>query len=454
MRTHWLVTQILWRYIVVLVSVCSTYSLTALSDDSEFSDNNWSAGFPRHTGDSTKQLCSSAKQPQEDATVLLQGRKIHVERISEHDPEEQSQPGELLALNKFTALLALSQRGSAAAHLVTRLRSMQHSMLSFLSSEAVAGKVSRPVSLSTWLIASLVIFLGILTCGVFVPAILEFNSDEKNIVRSAEDKQPRRASRDAGSSVFMPSPQQTRHSGSIGSLMQPVVRTSSLEHPAVGRSPLPTSETFQPALSPLQTMASILGTGQTPQLLQRELHLPPPLAPSLVLPVCEARFAVPMIELAQLTGQGELGIVGLSGNLLLRVAVRNVGKRRAIEISMPEASTAPRATIGPSLNDINKPDDGFMEIRGLKGAFYGTLEVRTHGASYVTKDGEVIMTIDGDTETLCLTIETGQGLPLASVRCDGEFGETDHLAIRVEPGVDTVLVLACVFAVLLLSPPM
>jgi len=183
---------------------------------------------------------------------------------------------------------------------------------------------------------------------------------------------------------------------------------------------------------------------------------PPPLCPTLVMPVCEARFGVPMYELAQLSVEGELNIVGLSGNPLLRAVVRKIGNARTLEISMPEQNSAPRATISPSTMELaghGQQGSRALEIRGMRGSFYGLLEMRNSGACFVIKDGQTVLTIDGDAESLQLSIKSSVGLQLASVRCSAEpFGGVDHVEIRVEPGVDTVLVLAVVLAVLLLSP--
>lgn len=181
--------------------------------------------------------------------------------------------------------------------------------------------------------------------------------------------------------------------------------------------------------------------------------LPPPLCPTLVLPVCEARFGVRLYDLAQVSSEGALNIVGLSGNQLLRAAVRTSGSRRTLEISMPEAGSAPRATVGPPMQEYTtEASTRVLEIRGFKGAFYGTLEMRQSGACYVTQSGRTIMAIDGETDSLQLTIKSYTGQALASVRCSNEpFGGVDHVEVRVEPGVDPVLILSCVLAVLLLS---
>lgn len=177
------------------------------------------------------------------------------------------------------------------------------------------------------------------------------------------------------------------------------------------------------------------------QLAPLSKQAPPPLCPTLVMPVCEARFGVPMKELAGTTTEGTLNIVGLSGNPLLRAVL----KKKSLEICMPEKNSAPRATIAPSAGD------GY-EIRGMKGSFYGYLRVQPTGKCYVVKDGQTVLLLDGDTEILSLSVKSGLGQQLASVRCSAEpFGGVEHVEIRVEPGVDTVLVLAVVLGVLLLS---
>lgn len=179
---------------------------------------------------------------------------------------------------------------------------------------------------------------------------------------------------------------------------------------------------------------------------------PPPLCPTLVMPVCEARFGVPMQELANITGgpEGEIGIVGLSGNPLLRAVLRaDSSQQRFLEIRMPEKNSAPRSTVGPASPNLGRS----LEIRGMKDAYYGILEMRQSGPCYVIKDGQSVLVIDGDTDNLQLGVKSGAGSQLASVRCCAEpFGGVEHVEIRVEPGVDTVLILAVVLGVLLLSP--
>jgi hypothetical protein len=157
-------------------------------------------------------------------------------------------------------------------------------------------------------------------------------------------------------------------------------------------------------------------------------------------------------DLAQMSLEGELGIVGLSGSTLLRAAVKTVGSQRTLEISLPEANSfpvaAPCATVGSA-----EPGARSFDLRGLNGAYYGTLEVRRSGGCYVVRDGITVIIIDGTLDGPHLTIQSGQGIALASTRVSTDlFGGEEYVEVRVEPGVDIVLVLSCVLAALILSP--
>lgn len=207
----------------------------------------------------------------------------------------------------------------------------------------------------------------------------------------------------------------------------------------------------QPSQPPTQiTVPSVLSLPSRPQLAPLSKQAPPALCPTLVMPVCEARFGVPMNDVARLGVEGEISIVGLSGNPLLRARLQlDRNRQRTLEICMPERNSAPRATIAPYSGGDSS---GGYEIRGMKGSFYGFLHMQTTGTCYVVKDGQTVLLLDGDTEALQLAVKSGAGAQLASVRCSAEpFGGVDHVEIRVEPGVDTVLVLAVVLGVLLLS---
>jgi hypothetical protein len=169
------------------------------------------------------------------------------------------------------------------------------------------------------------------------------------------------------------------------------------------------------------------------------------------MPNCEARFGIPMYQIAEVTkdGHGELTVVGITIDPLLRAVVKKVGNSRTLEISMPERNSLPRATLTTSKQGGNSKT---LQIHGTQG-FYGTLEMASNGACSVVKNGVTVLYIDGQAEELHLLLKSGAGVKLADVRCSAEpFGGVDHVEIRIEPGIDTVLILAVVLAVLLLSP--
>jgi hypothetical protein len=196
---------------------------------------------------------------------------------------------------------------------------------------------------------------------------------------------------------------------------------------------------------------------------------PPLLCPALALPVVEAHFEIPMYALRQCSASdGEFTIVGISGNPTFLAAVRKKGEMRMLEVCLPGKKTAPCASITPmaqEVYDIATPRpgheaenrSGVCEIRGMHGALYGTIEMHDTGACYVVKDDQRVLTLHGEERRSQISIKSSVGLELACAKCLATApGSKDHLEdrvhIRIEPGVDAVLMLSLVLAVLLLSP--
>merc|ERR1719498_2174341 len=96
-----------------------------------------------------------------------------------------------------------------------------------------------------------------------------------------------------------------------------------------------------------------------------------------------------------------------------------------------------------------------LEIRGARGVFYGTLEMLSlldGGVCCVVKDGKTVLKVDSGSANMALSVKSNNGTKLASISCSSEaFNGVDHIEIRVQVGVDTVLVLSVLLAVLLLS---
>jgi hypothetical protein len=424
---------------------------------------------------------TSVRQPL-DLTSLLQGLRVHVEFNSLQDkdlPETQTKQESGMIPRESDGPTPL--KGVLAQHATPEAEVSDISLVSLSGGQGVThqaaatiGEASAGFRARLWessfsrfvamqharSTGGVAIVLMVVLIGCTCVAALSLVYDNRPFARASGSGQASASAKDGslspaiGAPPWDSTPVRYTRLGSATSVQE----QRSYIRP--GFSP-PNSTIFTPQLTskevpaPPSRMEMFSLASDAPTFDAQRDPRPPPLCPTLVMPVCEARFGIPMYELAQLASEGELGIVGLSGNPLLRAVVKKVGAHRMLEISMPEQNSAPRATVAPSTDSNLSLMQGSraLEIRGMRGSFYGILEMRSSGACYVVKDGQSVLTIDGEEHSLQLSIKSSIGAQLASVRCSAEpFGGVDHVEIRVEPGVDTVLVLSVVLAVLLLSP--
>jgi len=206
----------------------------------------------------------------------------------------------------------------------------------------------------------------------------------------------------------------------------------------------------------LETSAPESGTdlllaGPNQGFNENATNLPPPICPTLVLNSTEARFAVPVNALSEVSVEGELDIIGHSGNPLLSVAVKPTGSGdRCVVITMTNPKAGDPVYVGPP--QTGPRSDRKLEIRTNDRGLYGELVLQESGQYNVIKDGRAVMLIggrSGDGARLAVTNTDGQ--QMAKVTCGGEsFGGVMHLEVRVHPRVDAVLVLSCVLAAILL----
>mmetsp|Transcript_26408 Transcript_26408/g.83656 ORF Transcript_26408/g.83656 Transcript_26408/m.83656 type:complete len:540 (+) Transcript_26408:109-1728(+) len=234
--------------------------------------------------------------------------------------------------------------------------------------------------------------------------------------------------------------------------------------PALKSSPLPL-QPRQPrdVLKPPSTSPAGQGlpggrlTGDSGASPARHVEMPPALC-TLVLPFCEAHFAVPVAALAAVdeSDGGSLEVLGLSGHALLRATCRRVPGGRLLELSMAHPGSAPRATIGPPAQPAAKapvasPRMPALEIRGTAGAAYGMLEPRSSSCYVVTAGHRELLTIQGGSDGLEFSVSVGDQ-QVAEATCSSEnFAGAEHLELRLQPGIDVVLVLSCILAILLHS---
>jgi hypothetical protein len=429
-----------------------------------------------HAQDSDQRLTSFHKIPAPekiapqplDLTSLMQGARVHVEFNSSQDKETPNNP------IKQEPDAMTSTKDALVQHAKAELKGATH------QAAATIGKVSAGFRARLWgssfshfaamervrAAGGIAVVLLVVLIGCTCVAGLGLLYDNRPSARASSNQAADSVKHAGLQPTTNPSPTWDLQSKCV---IKPV-GYAQLSEP-VSKESTSSTKSVMENLSPPQNIQNEVPTAAG----RMELHFPspsssdhlnfdaqrdprpPPLCPTLVMPVCEARFGIPMYELAQLDSEGELGIVGLSGNPLLKAVVKKFdGHQRMLEISMPELYSAPRATITPSpLHTYGQAQKSSraMEIRGMRGSFYGVLEMRSSGACYVVKDGQTVLTIDGEEHSLQLSIKSSIGAQLASVGCAAEpFGGVDHVEIRVEPGVDTVLVLSVVLAVLLLSP--
>jgi len=187
-------------------------------------------------------------------------------------------------------------------------------------------------------------------------------------------------------------------------------------------------------------------------MVENTLRSPPALCPALVLPHCEAWFAVSIEKLME--GQGSFDVLGLSGNPLLRATIKgepSIG--RTVEISMTPSRSPTLASIGAPENPARQSGPPALEVRGTGGKHYGDLRPSGVGCfSLFTETHEVLqLSNDKSTGQLLLYIPADSNPIAKAARCVEStfFSGVEHLEVRVNPGVDAVLVLVCVLAVVL-----
>lgn len=171
-------------------------------------------------------------------------------------------------------------------------------------------------------------------------------------------------------------------------------------------------------------------------------NLPPPLYPDLVLPPCEACFAVPLHTLAQID-VGQFNVVGPSGSALLSVVLRRGSRGKFLELSLVHAPNSPHAVVGP-------PSQRGLQICGPGGVYYGMLEPQASGAYSVTRGAQnhQVMCIDVAGRQLTVNTADGHSLAFASINI---FSGVEHLELKVHNGVDSILVISSVLAIFLLG---
>lgn len=185
---------------------------------------------------------------------------------------------------------------------------------------------------------------------------------------------------------------------------------------------------------------------------------PPPICVSLILPNTEARFLIAMDKLNELLriGGGPVDILGTSGRKLLHASIETGPGGGAVSIASVGCEDDPRAT-------VIAVAPGLFEIFGKRRSTYGSMESHPTGAIVKVNGapGMIIDIADRASFTLNATGPTGRPLATASrspqplpqmAGAPATPGPTDCWKLTVKPGVDAILIMVTMLALMALQP--
>lgn len=195
------------------------------------------------------------------------------------------------------------------------------------------------------------------------------------------------------------------------------------------------------------TITNRLGTFDTCMFSPLPSQAVASLCPALVLPQCEIWFA----EARRLMGTDgakdrEFDVFGLSGKPQMMVRVNTSGPDRSVSISQLLRNSPVLASV-----HISQQLDT-IQILGQAGRCVGQLQPASVGEFVLTGEGGRIFTfsIDEQTGQLAIGSRKGNNIGTAAWCMESEFfSGVEHLGVLIDPGTDTVLVLACVLGMVL-----
>lgn len=171
---------------------------------------------------------------------------------------------------------------------------------------------------------------------------------------------------------------------------------------------------------------------------------PAVLCPSLIMPHCETWLAVSVEKL--LEGEGVTHVFGISGTPLLQVAMRRAQGSHFMDFAMAPARSPTLGTL------VAGPCAEALELRGPDGQRLGELRCCGSGVHVLTIGDREALTLVQDVQSRMLLYAPGSTRPAAEAsreRRPDLLAGAELLTVRVEPGEDAVLALACVVAALL-----
>jgi len=228
---------------------------------------------------------------------------------------------------------------------------------------------------------------------------------------------------------------------------QAPLQYSPMEQQRPGPSPSLSVTPLGEALSPASSSgARGLGVVSHPGLTRGV----PALCPALVLPHCEAWFAVSWDKLGMTNGSFDL--FGLSGKALFRTRVTTDGAGRCtVALSMTPARS-------PTLGSCSGRRGGVIEVLAASGDVYGELRRRSAPGSYALlhhASGQEVLTMNFETPPanhLSMVAMDGSIVAAAAHCVESElYPGLGHLEVRVNRGGDAVLILSCLFGLLIID---
>jgi len=279
----------------------------------------------------------------------------------------------------------------------------------------------------------------------------------------------------------MPAPSPATHRASEGALF-PMPRSSGSGGAQRTLDYYPPGGAYQPpegSSGALETPFS--RTSRTDTSLEGASRLPDAICPALILPHAEAQFCLTLESLRRLSaGKCPVQILGPSRKPLLhaRLPAAPPGAPPAtatgggatcwLELSTTATTKYPHACVGPLRLPGSEPGGGgaggrqTLEIRGPRGDKYGTLDQNGSGWSAM-HGGRMVLFINIAPQGNALTatsmssnpVATANLIPAADAAAPGRpTSEADGpaLKVQVQPGVDALLYLLCMLAVVLVAP--
>eukprot|EP00929_Paragymnodinium_shiwhaense_P121360 TRINITY_DN9358_c0_g1_i1.p1 TRINITY_DN9358_c0_g1~~TRINITY_DN9358_c0_g1_i1.p1 ORF type:complete len:445 (-),score=84.09 TRINITY_DN9358_c0_g1_i1:30-1364(-) len=198
-------------------------------------------------------------------------------------------------------------------------------------------------------------------------------------------------------------------------------------------------------------------TGRVPAASAASSASLPPLCESLVMPQTQARFMIKFDSL-QRPNCESLDINSTTGRTLLKALLStSEDGHRFLKIVQLNCEDDPRVIVSKAPGDGDGSSPQALEVRGRKDILYGTIEISPGVSGCVLKHrGQRVMTLEeGVPADLRMSAYAMDRSPLGAAgrTAPSHRDQGDDWRITVKPGIDALLVMACMLAKLLLAGP-